>query len=146
MYFDDLTLHQKVTLSPVTVQKEEMLDFAYRYDNAPIHTDEAYAKTTMFGRLLAPGVMSFMLVWSKYLELDFFGEQLLAGASTKIEWHKPVFADDTLFGSAEITTLTPRSPRNGMAVLTILIHNQNGEHVITGTVEAVVKRKERNQT
>lgn len=142
MFFDDLTLHQKVTLSPVTVQKEEMLAFADRYDNAPIHTDEAYAETTVFGRLFAPGVLSFILVWAKYLEQDFFGEQLLAGASTKIEWHKPVFADDTLYGTAEITALTPRSPRNGMVDLTILIHNQNGDLVITGTVEAVVKRKE----
>ena len=30
------------------------------------------------------------------LEVDFFGEQLLAGKSTKIEWLKPVFAQDVL--------------------------------------------------
>ncbi len=40
--------------------------------------------------------MSFMSVWAKYLEVDFFGEKLLAGKSTKTEWIKPVFADDVL--------------------------------------------------
>lgn len=43
-----------------------------------------------FEQLIAPGVMSFMAVWAKYLEVDFFGEELLAGKSTKIEWIKPV--------------------------------------------------------
>ena len=32
-----------------------MLQFAYDYDNVPLHTDEEYAKTTHFGKLIAPG-------------------------------------------------------------------------------------------
>ncbi len=62
-----------------------MLDFAINYDNIPLHTDEEYAKSTHFVKLIAPGIMSFMAVWAKYLEVDFFGEELLAGKSTKIE-------------------------------------------------------------
>ena len=30
-----------------------------------------------------------MSVWANYLEVDFFGNELLAGKSTKIEWLKP---------------------------------------------------------
>lgn len=37
-----------------------MLDFARLYDYIPIHTDEEYAKQTVFGALIAPGVMPFM--------------------------------------------------------------------------------------
>ena len=73
-----------------------MLALAQDYDNIPLHTDEEYAKSTPFGKLIAPGVMSFMSVWAKYLEVDFFGSELLAGKSTKIEWLKPVYADDIL--------------------------------------------------
>jgi hypothetical protein len=32
-----------------------------------------------------------MSVWAKYLEVDFFGKELLAGKYTKIEWVKPVY-------------------------------------------------------
>ena len=142
MYFEELKLNEPIALSPVTVDKAEMLSFAQKYDNIPLHTDEDYAETTPFGQLLAPGVLSFLLVWAKYLEQDLFGEELLAGTSTKIEWHKPVFAGDTLYGTAQITEKTPRNARNGLAVLTITAENQRGEKVLTGTVEGIVKRIE----
>ena len=85
MYFNELKIGMTVDIEPVTIEKEKMLDFARNYDNIPLHTDEEYAKKTPFGRLIAPGVMSFMSVWAKYLEVDFFGSELLAGKSTRSE-------------------------------------------------------------
>ena len=90
MYFNDLKIGMTVEIAPAVIEKQKMLDFARTYDPLPLHTDEEYAKLTPFGQLIAPGVMSFMSVWAKYLEVDFFGKELLAGKSTKIEWHKPV--------------------------------------------------------
>ena len=139
MYFDDLTLGMKVETAPALIEKDKMIAFAKDYDNIPLHTDEEYAKTTPFGKLIAPGVMSFVSVWAKYLEVDFFGEDLLAGKSTKIEWIKPVFADDVLIGKAEITNLTRRSERNGIVEVTMQIYNQDGVLVMTDVTEAVVK-------
>ena len=141
MYFDDMKVGMKVDTAPAVIEKEQMLAFARLYDNIPLHTDEEYAKTTPFGKLIAPGVMSFMAVWSKYLEVDFFGEELLAGKSTKIEWLKPVFPDDVLTGTAEITNLIERNQKNGLAELTIKVYNQNGELVLTDVTESVVKRR-----
>ena len=141
MFFDDLTTGLSVQLAPAVIEKEKMLAFAREYDNVPLHTDEAYAKTTPFGQLLAPGVLSFLAVWAKYLEVDFFGGELLAGKSTKIEWLKPVFADDVLTGKATVTRLVVRNEKNGLAEVTIDVVNQNGEPVLTGVTEAVVKRR-----
>ena len=141
MYFDDMTLGMTVEPAPAVIEKEKMLAFAREYDNIPLHTDEDYAKTTLFGKLIAPGVMAFMVVWAKYLEVDFFGEELLAGKSTKIEWQKPVFAGDVLTGRATITNLTPRNAKNGLAEVSFEVFNQNGELVLTDVTEAVVKRR-----
>ena len=141
MYFDDLKIGMTVDTAPTTIKKEKMIDFAHDYDNVPLHTDEEYAKTTPFGKLIAPGVMSFMSVWAKYLEVDFFGEELLAGKSTKIEWLKPVFADDVLTGKATITNLVKRNPKNGLVEITIEAYNQDGILVLTDVTEAVVKCK-----
>ena len=141
MFFDDMTLGMTVETAPAVIEREKMLAFAREYDDVPLHTDEEYAKTTPFGRLIAPGVMSFMAVWSKYLEVDFFGEELLAGKSTKIEWLKPVFPDDVLTGKVEITRLVERNPKNGLAEITINVFNQNGELVLTDVTESIVKRK-----
>ena len=139
MYFNQLKVGMTREIAPTTIEKQKMLDFAYSYDNIPLHTDEEYAKGTPFGKLIAPGVMSFMSVWAKYLEVDFFGEELLAGKSTKIEWLKPVFAEDVLSSKATITKLTKRNERNGIVEVTIEAYNQNGELVLIDVTEAIVK-------
>ena len=86
--------------------------------------------------------MSFMSVWARYLEADFFGKELLAGKSTKIEWHKPVYANDVLRGRAEITNLVKRNARNGLVEVTIEACNQKGERVLSNVTEAIVKCRE----
>ena len=139
MYFDDLKIGMTVETAPAVIEKEKMMAFARDYDNIPLHTDEEYAKTTPFGKLIAPGVMSFMSVWAKYLEVDFFGKELLAGKSTKIEWLKPVYADDVLIGKATITDLVKRNPKNGLATVSIDVYNQHGELVLKDVTEAIVK-------
>lgn len=139
MYFDDIIVGMTVQIAPAVIQKEKMLEFARNYDNIPLHTDEEYAKSTPFGALIAPGVMSFMSVWAKYLEVDFFGKELLAGKSTRIEWIRPVYAEDILTGTAEITNLVKRSVRNGLVEITIKAYNQKGELVLMDVTEAIVK-------
>ena len=141
MYFDEIELGMTVEIAPAVIDKQKMLDFARLYDNIPLHTDEEYAKSTPFGKLIAPGVMSFMSVWANYLEVDFFGEELLAGKSTKIEWMKPVFAEDVLTGRATVTNTVRRNSKNGIVEVTIEAYNQNGELVLTDITEAIVKCK-----
>ena len=138
MYFDDIKTGMEISIDPAVIKKEKMLSFAHDYDNLPLHTDEEYAKTTPFKGLIAPGVMSFMSVWAKYLEVDIFGEQLLAGKSTSIEWIKPVYADDVLTGRATVTNMEKRNPKNGMVELTIEAYNQHGDLVLTDVTKVIV--------
>lgn len=139
MYFEDIKVGMTVQIAPAVIEKEKMLDFARTYDNTPLHTDEEYAKATPFGAVIAPGVMSFMCVWAKYLEVDLFGDELLAGKSTKIEWLKPVYAQDVLTGKATVTRTEKRSARNGTVEIAIEAFNQNGVLVLTNVTEAIVK-------
>lgn len=139
MYFDDVKIGMTVDIPPAVIEKEKMMDFARIYDNIPLHTDEEYAKKSPFGGLIAPGMMSFMSVWAKYLEVDLFGDDLLAGKSSKVEWLKPVYVDDVLTAKAHITGLTPRSEKNGIVELTIHAYNQHGDLVLTNITEAIVK-------
>ncbi len=141
MYFDDIKIGMTVDIPPAVIEKEKMLSFARDYDSIPLHTDEEYAKSTPFGGLIAPGVMSFMSVWAKYLEVDLFGKELLAGKSTKIEWFKPVYPNDILFSKAVVTDLTKRNNKNGIVEISIEAYNQNGELVLTNITEAIVKSR-----
>ena len=145
MYFDELKIGMAVDTPPAVIHRDKMMAFAKDYDNIPLHTDEEYAKTTIFGGLIAPGVMSFMSVWAKYLEVDFFGKELLAGKSTKIEWLKPVYAEDVLTGKAVITNLTKRSNKNGIVEISMDVFNQKGELVLKDVTEAIVKCRDEQQ-
>ena len=141
MYFEEFVLGSKTNIEPVVINKEDMISFANKYDPIPLHTDEEYAKSTTFGNLIAPGVMSFMSVWAKYLEIDLAGDELLAGKSTKIEWFKPVFADDVLTSTCTVSNLTKRNEKNGIVELTFEVLNQKGELVLTDVTEMIVKCK-----
>ena len=139
MYFDDIQVGMTVQIAPAVIEKEKMLAFAHTYDHIPLHTDEEYAKASPFGALIAPGVMSFMSVWAKYLDVDFFGKELLAGKSTKIEWLKPVYAEDVLTGKGIITRTVKRNAKNGLVEISIKAYNQHGDLVLTNVTEAIVK-------
>lgn len=139
MYFDDLKLGMTVQIAPAVIEKEKMMDFAREYDHIPLHLDEEYAKASPFGALIAPGVMSFMSVWSQYLDQDLFGRELLAGKSTKIEWLKPVYANDVLTGKVVVTRLEQRSEKNGLVEVSLEALNQKGQLVLTNVTEAIVR-------
>ena len=139
MYFDQLRVGMTAETAPAVIERQAVIDFARRYDDLPMHTDEESAKAGPFGGIIASGMLTYLTVWAKYLEVDFFGDGILAGRSAHIEWQKPVYPGDTLTGRAEITALTPRSERNGLAELTLRVYNQHGALVLTAVHEAVVK-------
>ncbi|MDL2236918.1 MaoC family dehydratase N-terminal domain-containing protein [Christensenellaceae bacterium OttesenSCG-928-K19] len=141
MYFEELELGKSYDLEEVVITKEQMLSFAAQYDPLPLHTDEEYARSTKFGALIAPGVMSFMLVWKQFLALDLYGAQTVAGKSTKMEWFLPVYEGDALKGTATITRKEERNPYNGLVEVTVDIYNQKGELALRDWTETVVMRK-----
>lgn len=141
MYYEDIRLNARFDLEPVVIRKEQILSFAREYDYIPLHTDEEYAKSTRFGGLIAPGVMSFMLIWTKFIDVNLFDRELVAGKSTKMEWIRPVYPGDTLTGRAEITGQTPHGTRNGVIEVTVNAYNHRGELVLSDITEVVVKRK-----
>ena len=144
MYFEEFEIGQSWQLESVLIKKEKMMEFARDYDNIPLHTDEEYAKRTIFGALIAPGVMTFMSVWNNFLQMQILGREMIAGKSTKIEWIKPVYANDVLTGCARVSALTERNAKNGIVEITVEAQNQNGVCVLTNVTEIIVKRKPKN--
>ena len=81
--------------------------------------------------------MSFMLMWTKFIDINVFGTELVAGKSTKMEWIKPVYPGDILTGKAEISGKTKRNSRNGVIEVAVHVFNQNGDLVLTDTTEVI---------
>ena len=140
MYFEELELGQRFPLPPVTIKKEQVLSFAKEYDPLPIHMDEGYAERSRFGKLLAPGVMTFMLLWAEFHKLGIIREEMIAGKSTHMEWHAPVFVGDTISAVAQVTKKVDRNEYNGLIEVTVTGHNQGGDHVLTDWTEAIIQK------
>lgn len=145
MYIDDMTVGTAFSVGPVTVDKDKMVAFSLEYDPFRVHHDEAFAAKTRFGRLIAPGVMTFMMLWAKVIESGFFGEEQIAGKSTHIEWFSPAYPGDVLTGVCTVTGITPRNPYNGIVETLVEVRNQNGELILTNVTESVVKYKKADQ-
>ncbi|MBQ8507970.1 MAG: MaoC family dehydratase N-terminal domain-containing protein [Clostridia bacterium] len=139
MYLDEMHVGMEIEIPEVTIDRERMMDFARLYDPIPLHLDEEYAKSTRFGGLIAPGVMSFMAVWAEFVKLDIFGDSLVAGRSTKIEWFKPVYAGDILRGVARISDIRRRNDYNGVCEITIDVFNRQGERVLSDVTDSIIK-------
>ncbi len=136
LWLEDLTPGQIFRFGDYPVTKEEVIEFASRYDPQPYHLDEAAAAANpVFGRLCASGMHTMAM--AQLLQMRGFssiGLHPLAGAGMdELRLHRPVFPGDTLRIEVEILEtreLRSRTDRGLLSYLTRVI-NQNGKTVMT---------------
>lgn len=141
MYFDDFKAGDVFELDPVTIKKDRMLAFAEEYDPQNIHMDEEYGKASRYGDIIAPGIMSFMSVWSEFVKSDIIFDHFISAQSFKVNWLAPVFADEVLTGRVIIRNVIPRNPYNGIVEVNLVIYNQDGKMVMDTLTEAILERR-----
>lgn len=141
MYLEDYTIGMEWKTESVTISREELLDFTMKYDQHPIHFDDDYAKNTRFKEIIAPGALTYLAVWGPFMKQDPFGDELVAGKSTKMEWHLPVYAEERLSGRFWVSRIEPRGSSKGIVEIQIEIKNQDDKVVLTGLTEGVMQRR-----
>ena len=100
-------------------------------DHNPIHVDEAFAKTTRFGRRIAHGMLTASLI-SSVLANKLPGEGSVYLGQT-LKFVAPVFPGDEI--TARVTVRETREDKPIVKLDTVCL-NQRGETVIRG--EAIV--------
>jgi acyl dehydratase len=60
-YFEDVEVGDSQKAGPYSVSKEEIIQFAKRYDPRPFHIDEAAAARSVFGGLSASAAHTFAI-------------------------------------------------------------------------------------
>ena len=99
-------------------------------DTNPVHTDEAYAQSSVFGQRVVHG----MLVASMFSTI--FGT-IYPGLGTAylyqdIRFHEPVFPGQTITAVVELVELLGR---NRFGVFKTIATNENGKVVMDGTAK-----------
>lgn len=132
--FEDLSAGTEFSLGPYLVSREEILEFATRYDPQRIHTDPDFAATTEMGGLIASGWHTGAIFMR--MQCDSFllhSTSIVSPGTDQMRWHRPVRPGDTLNGSNRITRSrqSKSRPDRGIVYCAVRIWNQNEETVMT---------------
>jgi acyl dehydratase len=115
----------------VTVTQEENAAFCRLTRNTqPLHLDEAYARTTPFGRLVVNGLYTFALAVGVSVAETTQGTLVANLGYEEVAHPKPVFPGDTLRFRTEVVEKRPsQKPGRGIVTLRHVVTNQDGDEV-----------------
>ncbi len=133
-YWKDLQVGEQFDTGSITLDTEDILEFAWAFDPQPYHLDAAAADDSIFGGLCASGwQVSAMMM---RLLTDTFQDQDIAvmgvAGVPRMRWKVPVFAGDSLHARMEITACgaPPAGENLGTADLDVHVANEHGTPVI----------------
>ncbi len=109
LYLEDLHVGMKRSFGRYEVTREEVLEFARKYDPQPFHLSDEAAAKTHFGRLAASGWHTCAMTMAMMVEELAAHPQAGLGAAgvDELRWLKPVHPGDTLRCETEILEVRP---------------------------------------
>jgi acyl dehydratase len=133
-YFEDLVVGRKARFGRYEVTREEVLDFARRYDPQPFHLSDEAAAKTHFGRIAASGWHTCAMVMAMIVERMKAQPQAGLGGIgiDELRWLKPVFPGDVLSCESELLekTRSRSKPHMGTGRIRVTAFNQHDEAVM----------------
>jgi len=145
IYFEDLTVGSETIFGSVEVTREEVIEFAGRYDPQPFHLSDEAAAETHFGRIAASGWHTAAMVMSVIARKVTEEEQAGLGSPgiDDLRWKKPVYPGDTLTVRGTIVEKTPSrsKPEIGSFRTETIVTNQNDEVVMSFTSIVLIRRR-----
>jgi len=134
-YFEDIEAGVVARFGSYHVKREEVIDFASRYDPQPFHLSDEGAAGTYFGRLSASGWHSCAMTMAMLVEHLKANEQAGLGSPgvDELRWLKPVYPGDTLRCELEVIDKRQSQSRPDMGSYRnrITVLNQHDEPVMT---------------
>lgn len=134
-YYEDLDVGLVSRFGAYEVTREEVIEFAGKYDPQPFHLDDAAAAATYFGRLSASGWHTGAMAMAMMVANMKANPQAGLGSPgiDELRWIKPVYPGDTLSCQTEILEKRRSASRPEMGIFKsrISVFNQHDEVVMT---------------
>ena len=145
IYFEDLEIGKEADYGSYEVTREEVLDFARKYDPQPFHLSDEAAAKTYFGRLAASGWHTCAMTMAVIVRHLSREEQAGLGSPgvDELRWLKPVYPGDTLHVRGKVIEKTPSrsKPEIGSFRTQTTVSNQHGEPVLRFTSIVLIRRR-----
>jgi acyl dehydratase len=133
-YWEDMYAGRVIELGERKVTREEIIEFARQYDPQPFHTDEAAAKQSLYGGLIASGWHTCALMMRMLYDGVLIRAASLGSPGVdSVRWLKPVRPGDALRARMTIVEARPSrsKPDRGTINSKWEVFNQNDELVMT---------------
>jgi len=134
LYFEDMEVGQKAAFGSYKVTREEIIEFAEKYDPQPFHLSDEGAQGTHFGKLSASGWHTASMCMAMLVEnmKDRKSASLGSPGLEELQWKRPVHAGDTLRVETEVieTRRSKSRPEMGLTKNRIQVFNQNDDVVM----------------
>ncbi|HET9639714.1 MAG TPA: MaoC family dehydratase [Allosphingosinicella sp.] len=145
IYFEDLEVGRETEFGRYEVTREEVLEFARKYDPQPFHLSDEAAARTHFGRLAASGWHTCAMTMAVIVR-HMAGEPQAGLGSPGVDelrWLKPVYPGDTLIVKGRILEKTPSrsKPDLGSFRTQTEVSNQDGIPVLRFTSIVLIRRR-----
>ena len=96
-YFEDFEVGLNFESEPTLVTKDEIIDFASKYDPQSFHLDEEAANNGPFGQLTSSGFMTLGKSFTQIFKTGVYdGTSMGAWGIDDLRWTKPVYPGDVL--------------------------------------------------
>jgi acyl dehydratase len=143
-HFEDFVVGQKFGSGTLRMEKERTTSFAAEFDPQPFHLDEAAARETIFGGLVASGWHTAAATMRLLVdgELKIAGGLVGAGFD-ELRWPRPVRPGDQLHIESEImeVRVSRSRPDRGLIKVRTTTLNQTGQAVQILVANLVVPRR-----
>jgi acyl dehydratase len=123
-------------MGQVIVDREEVIDFARRYDPQPFHIDEEEAENSIYGGIIASGWHTCSMVMRLMCDSYLLNSSSLGSPGIEgVKWPRPVYPDDVLtaFRTVTETRASSSKPDRGIVKTFWETENQNGDLVMSMT-------------
>lgn len=128
-YFEDIEIGAKTGFGDYTVTREEVMDFAAKYDPQPFHLDDEAAAATHFGRLSASGWHTCAMTMRMLVDNMSKAQQAGLGSPgvDELKWKRPVYPGDRLRCETEVIDKrrSKSRPEMGLFKSRIQVFNQD---------------------
>ena len=145
IYFEDVEVGAERVFGHYDVTREEVLEFARKYDPQPFHLSDEAAARTHFGRLAASGWHTCAMTMAVIVKAITDERQAGLGSPgvDELRWLKPVYPGDRLTVSGKIVDKTPSrsKPDIGSVRTETTVSNQHGEPVMRFTSIVLMRRR-----
>jgi acyl dehydratase len=148
IFWEDIEVGKKSSFGRYEVTREEVLEFATKYDPQPFHLSDEAAAQTYFGRLSASGWHTCSMLMRMLVDNMASNQQAGLGSPglDELRWLKPVYPGDTLRVESEIIDKAPSRSRPDMASYraSTTVFNQHDEPVMSLLQIGLIRRRLQN--